>query len=96
MHGTIQTPEWFFCEKYDARNAKVDKETMKKEWKVTSKSSEFLREKYPGVVYAWDVVNEACDDGGGYRTSVCGMKFTAMNHTLRMRLHLLENTQIKM
>ena len=25
-----QTPEWFFCEKYDAGNAKVDKETMKK------------------------------------------------------------------
>ena len=25
-----QTPEWFFCEKYDAGNAKVNKETMKK------------------------------------------------------------------
>ena len=52
-----QTPEWFFCEKYDAGNAKVKK--------VLS----FCQEKYPGVVYAWDVVNEACDDGGGYRTS---------------------------
>ena len=65
-----QTPEWFFCEKYDAGNAKVDKETMKKRMEsYIKKVLSFCQEKYPGVVYAWDVVNEACDDGGGYRTS---------------------------
>lgn len=65
-----QTPEWFFCEKYDAGNAKVNKETMKKRMEsYIKKVLSFCQEKYPGVVYAWDVVNEACDDGGGYRTS---------------------------
>lgn len=64
-----QTPEWFFCEKYDAGNAKVNKETMKKRMEsYIKKVLSFCQEKYPGVVYAWDVVNEACD-GGGYRTS---------------------------
>ena len=59
-----QTPEWFFCEKYDAGNAKVDKETMKKRMEsYIKKVLNFCQEKYPGVV------NEACDDGGGYRTS---------------------------
>ena len=60
-----QTPEWFFCEKYDAGNAKMKKRMESYIKKVLS----FCQEKYPGVVYAWDVVNEACDDGGGYRTS---------------------------
>ena len=65
-----QTPEWFFCEKYDAGNAKVNKETMKKRMEsYIKKVLSFCQEKYPGVGYAWDVVNEACDDGGGYRTS---------------------------
>ena len=65
-----QTPEWFFCEKYDAGNAKVNKETMKKRMEsYIKKVLSFCQEKYPGVVYALDVVNESCDDGGGYRTS---------------------------
>lgn len=65
-----QTPEWFFCKKYDAGNDKVDKATMKKRMEsYIQKVLTYCQEKYPGVVYAWDVVNEACDDGGGYRTS---------------------------
>ncbi len=65
-----QTPEWFFCEDYDAGNGKVDKKTMKKRMEsYIKKVLTYCQEKYPGVVYAWDVVNEACDDAGGYRTS---------------------------
>lgn len=65
-----QTPEWFFCEDFEAGNDKVDKATMQKRMEsYIQKVLTYCQEKYPGVVYAWDVVNEACDDGGGYRTS---------------------------
>ena len=48
----------------------MNKETMKKRMESYIKIVlSFCQEKYPGGVYAWDVVNEACDDGGGYRTS---------------------------
>lgn len=64
-----QTPEWFFCEDYEASNAKVDKATMQKRLEsYIQKVLTYCQENYPGIVYAWDVVNEACDDGGGYRT----------------------------
>lgn len=64
-----QTPEWFFCKNYDADSDKVDKATMKKRMEsYIKKVLTYCQEKYPGLVYAWDVVNEACDDGGGYRT----------------------------
>lgn len=64
-----QTPEWFFCEKYDAGNDKVDKKTMKKRMEsYIQKVLTYCEENYPGIVYAWDVVNEAFDDGGGFRT----------------------------
>lgn len=65
-----QTPEWFFCKDFEASNPKVDKATMKKRMEsYIQKVLTYCQEKYPGVVYAWDVVNEACDDNGGYRTS---------------------------
>lgn len=65
-----QTPEWFFCEDFEASNDKVDKATLQKRMEsYIQKVLTYCQEKYPGVVYAWDVVNEACDDGGGYRTS---------------------------
>jgi endo-1,4-beta-xylanase len=64
-----QTPEWFFCEDFDAGNEKVDKATMQKRMEsYIKKVLTYCQENYPGVVYAWDVVNEACEDGGGYRT----------------------------
>lgn len=65
-----QTPEWFFCKGFEAGNDKVDKATLQKRMEsYVKKVLNYCQEKYPGVVYAWDVVNEACDDGGGYRTS---------------------------
>lgn len=64
-----QTPPWFFHEKYDVSYDRVDKETLKKRLEgYIQKVLTYCRENYPGVVYAWDVVNEAFDDAGGYRT----------------------------
>ena len=64
-----QTPDWFFCEDYEASNPQVDKAEMKKRVEsYIQKVLTYCQDNYPGVVYAWDVVNEACDDNGGYRT----------------------------
>ncbi|MCH5266159.1 MAG: endo-1,4-beta-xylanase [Lachnospiraceae bacterium] len=64
-----QTPDWFFCEDYEASNPQVDKAEMKKRMEsYIQKVLTYCQDNYPGVVYAWDVVNEACDDNGGYRT----------------------------
>lgn len=64
-----QTPPWFFCEKYDVSNDKIDKETLKKRLEsYIQKVLTYCQENYPGVVYAWDVVNEPFSDAGGYRT----------------------------
>ncbi len=64
-----QTPDWFFCQDYEASNPQVDKATMRKRMEAyIKKVLTYCKENYPGLVYAWDVVNEACDDNGGYRT----------------------------
>ena len=64
-----QTPEWFFSKKYDPSKGYVDKATMKKRMESYIKQVlTYCKENYPGVVYAWDVVNEAVGDDGNYRT----------------------------
>lgn len=64
-----QTPEWFFSKKYDPSKEYVDKATMKKRMESYIKQVlTYCKENYPGVVYAWDVVNEAVGDDGNYRT----------------------------
>ena len=64
-----QTPEWFFSKKYDPSKGYVDKATMKKRMESYLKQVlSYCKENYPGVVYAWDVVNEAVGDDGNYRT----------------------------
>ncbi len=67
-----QTPEWFFHEDYDASKDYVSKEEMDKrlEWYIATVSEHFTGEESPyrDLFYAWDVVNEAVSDGGGYRT----------------------------
>lgn len=64
-----QTPEWFFSKKYDPSKGYVDKATMKKRMESYIKQVlSYCKENYPGVVYAWDVVNEAVGDNGNYRT----------------------------
>lgn len=68
-----QTPDWFFRKDYEASNDYVDKDTMSKRMESYIKQVlTFCQEKYPGVVYAWDVVNEAMGDGGGFRTEGSG------------------------
>lgn len=71
-----QTPRWFFAEGYssDANAPLVSKEVMIKRMESYIKQVlEYTEENYPGVIYCWDVVNEAIQvsDGedGGYRSS---------------------------
>ncbi len=55
--------DWFFREGYDYNGAYVDQDTMKKrlESYITQVVTHF-EENFPGVVYCWDVVNEAVGD----------------------------------
>ena len=68
-HG--QTPDWFFKENYDSSKPYVDKATMtaRQEWYIKS-VLEFVRHweeennNNQRIIITWDVVNEACTDGG--------------------------------
>lgn len=66
-----QTPDWLFYKDYDTSKEYVNKKTMLKRMEsYIKKVMTFCKEKHPGLVYAWDVVNEAFSDDpeGGYRT----------------------------
>lgn len=57
-----QTPDWFFKEGYQNDGALVDRETML--YRLESYIRQYItyvQDKYPGVVYCWDVVNEAVE-----------------------------------
>ena len=57
-----QAPEWFFREGYTDDGEYVDKDTML--LRMESYIRQLLthvQEEYPGVIYCWDVVNEAVD-----------------------------------
>lgn len=61
-----QTPDWFFREGYDEKADYVDKETML--FRMESYIAQLMthvQDNYPGVVYCWDVVNEAVDPDKG-------------------------------
>lgn len=55
--------DWFFRENYDSNAAYADRATMVKrmEQYITKVVTHF-EEAFPGVVYCWDVVNEAVGD----------------------------------
>ncbi len=58
-----QTPEWLFHEDYDTSKPFAGKELMQKRMENYIKTVlEYVQENYPGIVYAWDVVNEAFFD----------------------------------
>lgn len=63
-----QTPDWFFREGYKADGDFVSKEVMKKRLESYIKQVvTYVQTKYPGVVYCWDVVNEAVEEDGSIR-----------------------------
>ena len=70
-----QTPSWFFKVDYsrDSDAELVSKEVMLKRMEnYIRQVMEYTNENYPGVIYCWDVVNEAMLTGdgqeNGYRT----------------------------
>lgn len=66
-----QTPEWIFYTDYDTEGELCDRELMLKRMENYIKTIfEWTDENYPGLIYAWDVVNEAIADEGGMRESL--------------------------
>ena len=63
-----QTPSWLFYENYDVNGQLASRELMLKRMEnYISTVMNWCEENYPGVIYAWDVVNEAAADDGGMR-----------------------------
>lgn len=61
-----QTPDWFFYKNYDTNRELADRELMLKRMENYIKDVICWTEtNYPGVIYAWDVVNEAVADPWG-------------------------------
>lgn len=59
-----QTPKWFFYQNYDVSGTLADRETMLARLDGYIHSVlDFIQTEYPGIIYAWDVVNEAVDEG---------------------------------
>ena len=55
--------DWFFREGYDSKNPYADQETMRARTKYyIEQVITHFEEKFPGVIYCWDVVNEAIGD----------------------------------
>ena len=55
-----QTPEWFFHKDYCVEKELADKETMLKRLEGYIRNVlTFVQTEYPGIIYAWDVANEA-------------------------------------
>lgn len=62
----VQIPDWFFKEGYKSDGALVNRDVMK--FRMESYIRQYVthvQEKFPGVVYCWDVVNEAITPGSG-------------------------------
>ena len=59
-----QTPKWFFSKHYDDNAGLADRDTMLARLEnYIHGVLDFVQTEYPGVIYAWDVVNEAIDEG---------------------------------
>lgn len=58
-----QTPEWLFYKDYDTSGELADRDLMLKRMENYIKAVfEWADSEYPGLFYAWDVVNEAAAD----------------------------------
>ena len=65
-----QTPKWFFCEKYNEMYPLADRETILARLESYIHGVlDFVQTNYPGIIYAWDVVNEIVDEGA-FRKSI--------------------------
>ena len=63
-----QTSDWFFREGYTDDGDYVDADTMDARLQsYIEQVVTFVDTNYPGVVTAWDVVNEAFDDDGSFK-----------------------------
>lgn len=61
-----QVPDWFFREGFNSEGVYVDKETMLMRLESYIKQvMMFTQKEYPGVIYCWDVVNEAVENTPG-------------------------------
>ncbi len=80
-----QTPAWFYHVGYDETAPLADRETMLSRLENYIKGVlTFVQTQYPGIVYAWDVVNEAIENGGFRDTlwhKVIGYDFVEMAFT---------------
>lgn len=57
-----QVPDWFFCKDYESGKGYVDHDTMLLRMESYIKQVlEYTQKNYPGVIYCWDVVNEAVE-----------------------------------
>lgn len=68
-----QTPQWFFKKGYDTNGAVVSKSTMLARMENFIKTTiETINERWPGLVYAIDVSNEAVQNGAVRKTNNYG------------------------
>lgn len=68
-----QVPDWFFREGYTNAGSFVDRQTMLTRLESYIKQVlEFTQHEYPGVIYSWDVVNEAIEVVAGYYETESG------------------------
>lgn len=68
-----QVPGWFFREGYEDDTPLVDRDTMLGRMEsYIAQVIGFAEENYPGVVYCWDVVNEAVEPGAGMHEDETG------------------------
>ena len=60
-----QTPEWFFNQNYESNGTRVSKQIMLGRMENFIRVSlETINDRWPGLVYAIDVANEAIENGG--------------------------------
>ena len=66
-----QTPKWFFTEDYKENSPLCSREVMIARLESYIRQvMTYCQEEYPGLIYAWDVVNEAVDIGTGDESGI--------------------------
>lgn len=77
-----QAPDWFFREGYESNGEYVDKETMLLRMESYIRQVlTFVQTEYPGIIYCWDVVNEAVENTQGYYELESGYEIRTQYHS---------------